>query len=81
MPRPKRCRRVCEMPMIDGFFPEGCAQQGEVTMSIDEYEVIRLVDLEGLTHEQTAIQMEISRSTVTEVYECARYKLADALIN
>ena len=42
----------------------------------DEYEVIRLVDLEKKTHEQCSAQMDVSRTTVTEIYESARYKLA-----
>lgn len=53
----------------------------KVTMTVDEYEVIRLVDLEKCTHEQCAERMEISRTTVTEIYESARYKLADSVVN
>ncbi len=36
---------------------------------------IRLVDLEQQTHEQCAAQMDISRSTVQEIYESARSKI------
>ena len=50
-------------------------------MTVDEYEVIRLVDLKKYTHEQCAQQMGISRTTVTEIYESARYKLADSLVH
>ena len=42
---------------------------------------IRLVDYEKMTHEQCAKQMDISRTTVTEIYESAREKIADAIIN
>jgi len=52
-----------------------------VILTVDEYEVIRLVDFEKKTHEVCAVLMDISRTTVTEIYERARYKLADSLIN
>ena len=48
---------------------------------LDEYEVIRLVDLEQQTHEQCAAQMDISRSTVQEIYESARRKIAACLVH
>ena len=49
-------------------------------LTLDEYETIRLVDLEQLTHEQCAAQMDISRSTVQEIYENARRKIAACLV-
>ena len=56
-------------------------QLSTVDLNLDEYEVIRLVDLEGLTHEECAKHMDISRTTVTEIYESARKKLADFVVN
>lgn len=53
----------------------------EVVLTLDEYEVVRLVDREGQTHEQCARQMEIARSTVTEIYESARRKLAACIVD
>ena len=50
-------------------------------LTLDEYEVIRLVDLEQQTHEQCAAQMDISRSTVQEIYEVARRKIAACLVH
>jgi predicted Fe-Mo cluster-binding NifX family protein len=50
-------------------------------LTIDEYETVRLIDLEKLTHEQCARRMDISRTTVTELYESARYKLADSIVS
>ena len=43
MPRPQRCRRICGMPQVTSFCP--AQQQGEVPilLTLDEYEVIRLV--------------------------------------
>ncbi|MGN1443270.1 MAG: DUF134 domain-containing protein [Acutalibacteraceae bacterium] len=80
MPRPQRCRRVCREPSCCCFSPDR-ESDGSVTLSVDEFEVIRLVDKEKMTHEQCARQMEISRTTVTEIYESARAKIADAIVD
>lgn len=80
MPRPVKCRRICALPRVERFGPpEG--GQGEVALTLDEYEAIRLIDLEGLTQEQCAVQMEVARTTVQAVYDAARRKLADAVVN
>ncbi|MDY3014077.1 MAG: DUF134 domain-containing protein [Evtepia sp.] len=81
MPRPQRCRRVCKEPDCVGFSPEGKRNAETVLLSVDEFEVLRLVDHEKMTHGQCAEQMDISRTTVTEIYESARYKVSDALVN
>lgn len=81
MARPTRCRRVCAEPDCLGFSPRTGNGAGEVVLTVDEYEVLRLVDYEKRTHGQCAEQMEISRSTVTEIYESARFKLSDSLVN
>lgn len=80
MPRPQRCRRICVLPKNDTFNPTNCRNNEPVVLTLDEYEVIRLVDLEEKTHEQCAAQMDISRSTVQEIYESARRKLAACLV-
>ncbi len=81
MARPRRCRRVCAEPAYRRFEPRPDAGAGDVVLTVDEYEAIRLVDYEKQTHEQCARQMDISRTTVTEIYESARGKLADCLVN
>lgn len=84
MPRPVKCRRVCAMPRTKGFgpLPRGaCGKARGLTLSVDEYEALRLIDLEGLTQGQCAAQMEVARTTVQAVYDAARRKVADALVN
>ena len=81
MPRPPRCRRICGKPRIDAFRPDGGGDGAPILLTLDEYEVIRLVDLERRTHEQCAAQMDISRSTVQEICESARSKLAACLVH
>lgn len=81
MARPTRCRRICMEPDYDSFAPCGAVDGAAVILSVDEFEVIRLIDFDKLTHEACAKQMQVSRTTVTEMYERARYKLADSLVN
>lgn len=80
MPRPQRSRRICRAPRVCAFSPQGPSPQEPIVLTLDEYEVIRLVDLQQQTHEQCAAQMDISRSTVQEIYESARRKLAAFLV-
>lgn len=82
MPRPRKCRRVCSLPSIEGVAPIGESETtDDIVMSVDEYEVLRLIDWKGLTQEECATQMEIARTTVTGIYMTARKKLADVLVN
>ena len=50
-------------------------------MRVDEYETVRLIDLTGYTQEECAAQMGIARTTVQGIYNDARKKIADALVN
>ena len=81
MPRPVRVRRVCGEPEHKKFVPQDGTDDVSQVLTIEEYEVIRHVDYQKKTHEECAEQMAISRTTVTEIYETARYKIADAIIN
>ncbi len=83
MARPCKRRRICAMPGWGRFGPEG--NRGNdwrtVTMTLDEYESIRLIDLEGMTQEQCAEQMDVARTTAQAIYNGARKKLAECLVN
>lgn len=69
------------MPRVTAFVPQEAGRAHPVTMTVDEYEAVRLIDLEGLTQEQAAAQMEIARTTAQAIYLSARKKLADCLVN
>ncbi|NLP48229.1 MAG: DUF134 domain-containing protein [Clostridiales bacterium] len=83
MARPVKWRRVCDLPGNDRFGPLGLdLNLGDaVNMTIDEYEAIRLIDLEGLNQEECAQRMNVARTTVQGIYIEARRKLADSLVN
>ncbi len=81
MARPVRCRRICFEPKYDSFAPCGAKSPEQIFLTVDEFEAVRLIDHEKRTHEQCARQMGISRTTVTEMYERARSKIADCLVN
>ncbi|BAK99797.1 hypothetical protein OBV_25990 [Oscillibacter valericigenes Sjm18-20] len=80
MPRPRKWRRVCCLPESSRFGPLDLRSDETVTMTVDEYETIRLIDLDGFTQEQCAAQMDISRTTVQGIYDSARKKLAQSLV-
>ena len=80
MARPRKQRRVCAAPKFCTFHPDGQAEAEQITMTIDEYEVLRLIDLEHMTQEQCAAQMQVARTTVTGIYDSARYKMAKMLV-
>ena len=80
MPRPKKCRRICALPRCSRFGPLDGAAEGSVALALEELEAIRLLDLLGCTQEECAGQMGVARSTVQQVYDAARRKLALALV-
>ncbi len=83
MPRPRKWRKVCSLPNSNRFGPLDAAISGDhfVVMTIDEYETIRLIDLEGLSQEECASQMNVARTTVQGIYSDARKKIAESLVN
>lgn len=82
MPRPCKRRRICTVPSTERFGPiESADRPAQVIMTLDEYESIRLIDHQGLTQEQCAGSMLISRSTVQAIYDNARKKVAECLVN
>ncbi len=52
-----------------------------VLMTVEEYETIRLIDLEGMNQEACADRMNVARSTIQRIYNDAKKKIADALVN
>ena len=67
------------MPKSTSFCPEG--MQGDAVMlTIEEFEAIRLIDHVGLTQEECADFMQVSRTTAQQIYQDARKALAKMLV-
>ena len=83
MSRPTRERRILGLSESDIFKPAGvpARQLAQVELPLDELEAIRLVDLQGLSHEDAAVSLGVSRQTVGRMLENGRRKVADALTN
>ncbi|HOT94377.1 MAG TPA: DUF134 domain-containing protein [Methanoregulaceae archaeon] len=81
MPGRRRCRRVGWEPAFTSFGPTGedVRDSGTVVLSVDEYEAVRLKDLEGFDQATCATMMEISQPTFHRLVTSARRKVADAL--
>lgn len=79
--RREKLRRVGIIPEYRGFTPDGLASGDAIDMTVDELEVLRLCDLEGLNQEAVAQQMGIARATVAAICSRAHRKVANALVN
>ena len=81
MARPGKHRRVCEIPKMNVFGPKPqIYHEVSIHLSVDEYEVLRLIDYENLNQEEAAEQMDVARSTIQRIYLTARKKLAQMLV-
>lgn len=81
MPRKVKCRKVCHYPQTLEFLPQNNnAEQEPIVLTVDEYEAIRLIDRRSMSQEQCAAFMQIARTTVQRIYETARKKLADFVV-
>ena len=81
MARPFKARRVCSQPMVEVFGPLDQDAATRVELTLEEYETIRLIDLLDCTQEECAGQMGVARTTVQAVYNSARKKLAQVLVD
>ncbi|MGI6497381.1 MAG: DUF134 domain-containing protein [Oscillospiraceae bacterium] len=83
MARPRKWRRVCCLPDNQNFGPldSKANKHNVILMTVDEYEAIRLIDLEGLNQEQCSERMGVARTTAQTIYSSARVKLAKCLVN
>ena len=85
MARPRKCRKICQVPRTLAFVPAGGEGRDggdapAVCLSLDEYEAIRLIDREGMSQEECGDYMRIARTTVQQIYSSGRKKLAQALV-
>ncbi len=84
MARPRKWKTVCALPRVNEYAASNAQGEGplpHLVMTVEEYEVIRLIDRENMTQQECAVHMDVSRPTVQMIYESARKKLADFLVN
>lgn len=83
MGRHKIPRNICGTPADSCFKPNGIpmGKLAQRELAIDEFEALRLVDLEGMQQQEAAIKMQVSRQTLANLVKRAREKVADCLVN
>ncbi len=83
MPRPRLIRKVFHEPGITYFKPSGVRMIDlrESILTVDEFEAVRLKDLEEMEQDEAAKKMGISQPTFHRLVSAARKKIADAIVN
>ena len=77
----RRGRRwISEVPSVRCFLPEGCPRTEALSLTLEELEAVRLVDLLDLDQEEAAFYMGISRKALWNDLMNARHKIAAALV-
>jgi len=82
MSRPKKKRKVNHPPKMLGFKPFGIrfCDTEHIIMQYEEYETVKLVIYDNLTQDAAAEQMEVSRPTLTRIYNKALKKIGQAFV-
>jgi len=82
MVRPRRMRFVRGLPEVDYFKPRAVpmTELDEVILHIEEFEAVKLSDVEALEQEEASKKMKVSRQTFGRVLSSARKKIADAIV-
>lgn len=82
MSRPKKKRKVNNPPKMLGFKPFGIrsCDTDQVVMQYEEYEAIKLVIYDNLSQNLAAKKMEVSRPTLTRIYNSALKKFGQSFV-
>ncbi len=80
--RPRKYRQIKLPPVNQVYRPSGTKNipEGDVILTLGEYEAIRLGDYELYNHEEGARCMGVSRSTFTRIIESAHRKIGAAFV-
>ncbi|MBU4001833.1 MAG: DUF134 domain-containing protein [Proteobacteria bacterium] len=83
MPRPKKCRRVGQLPLHTFYNPRGAPLEGlnGLSLPVDGLEAMRLADAEAIDHAKASEIMGVSRPTFSRILNEARQIVAKALSN
>jgi predicted DNA-binding protein (UPF0251 family) len=84
--RPMTPRTIDFIPIIKNFVPaipkdliDEYSSMEPVFLTYAEFEVLRLVDLEGMMQEEAGVKMGVSRGTIWRLLQSARSKVAQML--
>jgi len=79
--RHKKVRFIQKMPRISLFSPRGKAgRPDEIELKVDEFEAIKLADLQGYSQSEGALAMGLSRPSFGRILRNGRKSVADALV-
>ncbi|MBW2994838.1 DUF134 domain-containing protein [Candidatus Woesearchaeota archaeon] len=83
MVRPHKMRWIRNMPQHVYFKPRAVplSQIQEVILTVDEFEAMRLKDIEEMDQIKAAEKMRVHQSTFQRMLTRARKKVTDALLN
>jgi len=83
VPRPRKRRCIAQAPPAVFYKPQGVplGQLRGVVLRLEGFEALRLVDADGLSQEEAAQRMEVSRPTLCRILGEARAMVARALAN
>lgn len=80
--RPKKDRLVSSDPRIVQFSPRGRpGRPEEVELTMDQFEALRLADLQEKSQKEAAKLMRVSQQTFSRIIKRGRKIVADALVN
>ena len=74
-----RKRRICREPDYVIFQSEN-GLDDVTTLTVDEYEAIRQIDMEGLSQEECAKKMCVARTTAQLIYNSARKEIVESIV-
>jgi predicted DNA-binding protein (UPF0251 family) len=76
----RKCRKLKDEKI---FKPIGVpmVELSTNTLEIDEFEAMRICDIEGKSQIEAAVKMNISRGTIQRLLNTGRYKLMDAILH
>jgi len=82
--RPKIKRHICKgsYAKFSLFKPNGvpASELTKTPLEKDEFEAVRLVDMQGLSQQDAAVQMQVSRQTFANILKSSRKKITTALV-
>ena len=83
MPRPRLCRRIELNPNVTFYKPQGVPLRALKTIEIthEEWETLRLKNVEGLDQTNAAQKMNTSQSTFQRIFSSAQKKISTAIVH